>query len=172
MFVWIFAPEKLAPYCPYWLSLQPNEPSLAACGCTRKLVLHKQKAEMKRIVNILFAMLLSLMLVYLGGGATILTCCHDNSTQMAEGDGCCQKSCDCCPMTSCMETTVVKLSPTVTADKAKAKVPQAPMHDLLFVSLFYYFQPTTDDVAGLTAAVQQFHSPPREYLTLMRVLRL
>ena len=127
---------------------------------------------MKRIANIFLAIMLSLMLVYLGGGATILTCCHDSEMKIGNGDKCCSKSCACCPMTNCMETTVVKLSPSVSAAKAMAKVPQATATDILLVSLFNYLQPQHEPEHDIVADVAQFHSPPRHYLTLMRVLRL
>ena len=89
---------------------------------------------MKRLLNIWLVSLLSLMVVYLSVGATVMHCLRSNEVKvvMAMGD-CCAKKCDgCCAddcqqmaqdgqqlHKHCMDYQQMKLSPTLSIQKAE-----------------------------------------------------
>ena len=149
---------------------------------------------MKRITTIVQSLVLSMLIIALGGGVALVTCCRSNTTQLAllsgmEGsdnqmssDGCCgemakgdmpckmDKACKAMPMKSCMTVKVMKLAPSTVASH-----------------LYYHFQNISILIANIewdTVSVfrpmvvrslcrdyqRRFISPPRAYLHLLRVL--
>ena len=78
---------------------------------------------MKRSLNILMALMLSLMVVYLSVGTTVMHCLHYDKVMVGMVNDCCVKRSmhhDCClgklgeqVNKHCMEVELVKLSPTV-----------------------------------------------------------
>ena len=78
---------------------------------------------MKRSLNILMALMLSLMVVYLSVGTTVMHCLHYDKVMVGMVTDCCVKRSmhhDCClgklgaqVNKHCMEMELVKLSPTV-----------------------------------------------------------
>lgn len=74
---------------------------------------------MKRLLNIWLVSLLSLMVVYLSVGATVMHCLRSNEVKvvMAMGD-CCAKKCNGFKK-HCMDYQQMKLSPTLSIQKAE-----------------------------------------------------
>lgn len=78
---------------------------------------------MKRSLNILMALMLSLMVVYLSVGTTVMHCLHYDKVMVGMVTDCCVKRSmhqDCCQgklgtqvNKHCMKVELVKLSPTV-----------------------------------------------------------
>ena len=78
---------------------------------------------MKRSLNILMVLMLSLMVVYLSVGTTVMHCLHYDKVMVGMVTDCCVKRSmhhDCCRgklgaqvNKHCMEVELVKLSPTV-----------------------------------------------------------
>ena len=74
---------------------------------------------LKRLLNIWLVSLLSLMVVYLSVGATVMHCLRSNEVKvvMAMGD-CCAKKCEGLHK-HCMDYQQMKLSPTLSIQKAE-----------------------------------------------------
>ena len=74
---------------------------------------------LKRLLNIWLVSLLSLMVVYLSVGATVMHCLRSNEVKvvMAMGD-CCAKKCEGLHK-HCMDYQQMKLSPTPSIQKAE-----------------------------------------------------
>ena len=81
---------------------------------------------MKRSLNILMALMLSLMVVYLSVGTTVMHCLHYDKVMVGMVTDCCVKRSmhyDCCQgklgtqvNKHCMKVELVKLSPTVSSN--------------------------------------------------------
>lgn len=125
---------------------------------------------MKRPGNILISMLLSLMIVYLGGGTVIMQCMRNNTMTIGANSGCCGAGNECAGKHGCMKVTAVKLSPTVKAQQVKADLtPHFVLSPLLADCGFSHI------LQAITLPVVQHvvdipHAPPRLYLAIIRVL--
>ena len=138
-------------------------------------------APMKRSLNILMALLLSLMVVYMSVGTTVMHCLSYNKVMVGTMADCCLKRCvdhACCQgheteaqlKKHCMDVKQVKLSPTQSFQKVDFKAAPA----------FAGIQPGTWSLVprpvvcyvqgpkGWSTHVP--HSPPREYLSLLHTL--
>ena len=138
-------------------------------------------ASMKRSLNILMALLLSLMVVYMSVGTTVMHCLRYDKVMVGVVKDCCLKRCtdhDCCQghrqgtqlKKHCMDVKQVKLSPTQSFQKVDFKAAPA----------FAGIQPGTwslvprpvvcyvQGAEGWSTYVP--HSPPREYLSLLHTL--
>lgn len=122
--------------------------------------------------NILFSIMLSLMIVYLGVGIVVTHCHKDQTARIGMPDDCCMSEKECCLMNQCKDFTVMKLSPTTTIKQLKSDVtPDLHIINILCgfsfkpASWFYALQDTYK-----TISIQ--YPPPREYLNLIQVLRI
>lgn len=68
---------------------------------------------MKRSLNILMALMLSLMVVYLSVGTTVMHCLHYDKVMVGMVTDCCLGKLGAQVNKHCMEVELVKLSPTV-----------------------------------------------------------
>ena len=136
---------------------------------------------MKRSLNIMMALLLSLMVVYMSVGTIVMHCLRYDKVMVGEVKDCCQKRCmnhDCCQEHNqgaqvkkhCMDVKQVKLSPTQSFQKVDFKAAPA----------FAGIQPGTWSLVPRPVAcyvqgsegwgTHAPHSPPREYLSLLHTL--
>lgn len=140
---------------------------------------------MKRIASILTVVLLSAVIVLLGAGISFVHCCHTKATEMVQisdlgmhekdsHDNCKQhsKNHDCTDISSssCMKITVVKLEPTLSAEH---QMPQltAPCFLLSpFISIPAIHSLPLQAMWALRHTGDSPHSPPRDYLRLIKIL--
>ena len=90
---------------------------------------------MKRSLNILMTLMLSLMVVYLSVGTTVMHCLRYDKVMVGTVADCCVKRCmdhDCCQGKQgaqvnkhCMDVKEVKLSPTVWNQNVPHSPPRA-----------------------------------------------
>lgn len=134
---------------------------------------------MGKKTGIILSFVLSLMFVYTSAGIAIQKCCcHDKIMASMMRDDCCgsgsngagSKGCDV--KKQCMTLTVIKLSPTVAAQKSATVMPC--VHAALLPDLFSGLNRLLpcDNTSFTLCQNGRRHAPPREYLTLLRVLRL
>lgn len=127
-------------------------------------------AGMKRLLHIFPALVLSLLIVVMSAGLSVVVCMHSGHAevaQVAEAQG----NHSCHGMKGCMVVKTIKLAPSMLAqshlfDFAQNWVAAAPSLPLL--SLAHSFIP----VHAPTARVAVWYAPPRAYLHQIRVLRL
>lgn len=124
---------------------------------------------MKRHGNILISVMLSLMVVYLGVGIVVMRCCHTGTMVVVKADSCCGDDCHHAKK-ACMSLEVKKLPPTVYAQHDP--VPQ-PLQ--LFTLLRPSFSHERVLLGSWTRNAGRWvyghrWSPPRHYLSLIRVL--
>ena len=130
---------------------------------------------MKRSGNILLVLLLSLMVVYLSVGTTVMHCLRYDTVKIgAPMADCCQKKDQhCCGFNkNCMEYKQVKLSPTMVFQEVEfdatplfagvmpccwSKLPRPLLANAL-----------SDDYRSMDVP----HSSPRSYLAFIRVLQI
>lgn len=137
---------------------------------------------MKRLLNILLMSMLSLMVVYLSVGATIMHCLRSDEVKvvMAMGDCCgtkCEKCCadDCSQGGSqvhqhCMDYQQMKLSPTLSIQKAEFDVTPVFV-GILPASWLSLSRLVVSYVQK--AKLWDFlvpHAPPRAYLAWINIL--
>jgi len=127
---------------------------------------------MKRLCTILVSLILSMVIVYLGGGMVVVECLRNNTVTVGVSeDDCCEtesKSDKDCGQ--CMKTVVVKLHPMTLCKQLNKVLPPTfalassigggCIGGLLFVKTL----PNT------LCVVNAPHSPPRLYLAMIRVL--
>lgn len=140
---------------------------------------------MKRLLNIWLVSLLSLMVVYLSVGATVMHCLRSNEVKvvMAMGDCCakkCQKCCaeECQQMMHgdqqihkhCMDYQQLKLSPTLSIQKAEFDA--SPVFaGILPAAWLAVPRPVVSYVHD--AKIRDYvvpHAPPRAYLAWINSL--
>ncbi len=125
---------------------------------------------MKRPGNILLSLMLSLMLVYVGSGIVLLKCCCDGSVSVMSAKECCEGSTAGNVKKPCMTLTVMKLSPVPAATHYEHQAPHFFVISSLFKNIFaspVFWEPAK---TMTVAPGEVFHSPPRAYLALIRVL--
>lgn len=128
---------------------------------------------MKRLSTIFTSLFLSLAILWIGSGVSLVHCSHSGQTQimqmgmMDSGDnGCCQ------PTKPCMSVTVVKLSPSVSAVSTSFDFHQLPVivgDWLTTVDLRPLLSPTFLVPETVDSV---WHGPPRVWLSLIRVLQI
>ena len=125
---------------------------------------------MKRFLDILSVMLLSLLLIMASVGTSIATCSHSGRMEATQ-TAIAQDSHNCHGMKNCMVVKTVKLAPVTMAEQLTfhfapaivALVPAAPLS-----ALAHYFTPINAPSEYVFAA----KAPPRTYLHLLRRLQL
>ncbi|MEE0422181.1 MAG: hypothetical protein UDO44_02000 [Prevotella sp.] len=135
---------------------------------------------MKRSLNILMALMLSLMVVYLSVGTTVMHCLRYDKVMVGTVAGCCVKRCmdhDCCRgklgaqvNKHCMDVKQVKLSPTVSIQHFDFDA--APVFAGIVPALWQTLpRPVICSIQKARYWNQNVpHSPPRAYLALLNTL--
>ncbi len=125
---------------------------------------------MKRSVNVLLSLVLSLMLIYLGSGIVLQKCSCNGSMSVVTEKPCCESRVADSPRRSCMTFTVMKLSPVSAATHFERQAPPAfALPDFFGTALArLHWQAPVKIVTR--APGEAFHAPPRIYLALIRVL--
>lgn len=141
---------------------------------------------MKRLLNIWLVSLLSLMVIYLSVGATVMHCLRSNEVKvvMAMGDCCAKKCQDCCAddcqhqmgmgdkqlHKHCMDYQQMKLSPTLSIQKAEFDA--SPAFTGIFPASWLSLpRPVISYVRH--AELRDYvvpHAPPRAYLAWINSL--
>ena len=136
---------------------------------------------MKRSLNILMALMLSLMVVYMSVGTTVMHCLRYDKVMVGAVQDCCLKRCldhDCCQghkqgvqvKKHCMDVKQVKLSPTLSIQKMDFD--SAPVFVGILPSLWKTLPRPM--ICSIQKArywnVNVPHSPPRAYLALLNTL--
>lgn len=128
---------------------------------------------MERRLNILTNILLSLLIVQMSVGVTMVHCQHHSETMFAEmvsrissDNGECHKA-----TSNCMTKTVIKLSPSSLSksmqyDFQPIQIVSAVIDYMLSIS-FEFIHISTLQIAQVMP-----HGPPSDYLHFIRVLRL
>ena len=124
---------------------------------------------MKRSLNILMALMLSLMVVYLSVGTTVMHCLHYDKVMVGMVTDCCVKRSmhyDCCQG----KVELVKLSPTVSIQHLDFDA--APMFAGIAPALWQTLpRPVICSIQKARYWNQNVpHSPPRAYLALLNFL--
>ena len=135
---------------------------------------------MKRSLNILMALMLSLMVVYLSVGTTVMHCLRYDKVMVGAVADCCVKRCmdhDCCQGEQgaqvnkhCMDVKQVKLSPTVSIQHLDFDA--APVFAGIAPALWQMLpRPVICSIQKARCWNQNVpHSPPRAYLALLNIL--
>lgn len=144
--------------------------------------------EMKRIATISLSVVLSAIIIALGAGLAFVRCCHTQTMELAQlsdaghhtrataDEKCCGHHAN--PNATgpqigspdCMKTVVIKLATTVTME-----------HQPITFSTLYFPLHSLADIAGRCSLpviikndtrhhADSPHSPPRDYLRLIRIL--
>ena len=136
---------------------------------------------MKRSFNILMALLLSLMVVYMSVGTTVMHCLSYNKVMVGTMADCCLKRCmdhACCQgheteaqlKKHCMDVKQVKLSPTQSFQKVDFKAAPA-FAGIQFAAWSLVPRPMVCHILRMKGwGTHVPHSPPREYLFLLHTL--
>lgn len=142
---------------------------------------------MRRLFNILLVSMLSLMVVYLSVGTTIMHCLRTNEVRvlMAQTSTCCEKQYDhCCKKlchqqktqsgkhldNCCMDYQHLKLSPTLSVQKVDFN--STPLFAGIVPSMWTLlpYPIVSTWVKTIYNKVAAPHAPPRAYLALIRIL--
>ena len=135
---------------------------------------------MKRSLNILMALMLSFMVVYLSVGTTVMHCLRSDKVMVGMMADCCVKCCmghDCCQgklgaqvKKHCMNVRQVKLSPTVSVQPMDFDT--APVFAGIVPALWQTLsRPVISSIQKVRYWNQNVpHSPPRAYLALLNIL--
>ena len=135
---------------------------------------------MKRSLNILMALMLSLMVVYLSVGTTVMYCLHYDKVMVGMVADCCVKRSmhhDCCQgklgaqvKKHCMNVRQVKLSPMVSVQHVEFDT--APVFAGIVPALWKTLpRPVICSIQKARYWDQNvLHSPPRAYLALLNIL--
>ena len=140
---------------------------------------------MKKSANILMVSLLSLMIVFLSVGTTLTHCLRYNTVEVGVVADCCQNmqqdhSHSCCHQGTqtqqwkrhCMEYKQVKLSPTLSIQKAEFDA--TPLFAGIMPCCWSKFPPISwaNVESGTETTRGSPPSPPRAYLTFIQVLQI
>lgn len=114
---------------------------------------------MKRVATIFLSCLLLLMLVYAGGGVTVVRCLHAGTIRVVHavsqekggGRKCCEES-GCMRHSSCMEISVEQMSPSLEAAKT---TPGGAVH--------WFFLPVQERASGFRDLLPQEADIPVPY---------
>ena len=135
-----------------------------------------KKIGMKRSLNILMALMLSFMVVYLSVGTTVMHCLRSDKVMVGMMADCCVGH-DCCQgklgtqvNKHCMKVELVKLSPTVSIQHLDFDA--APMFAGIAPALWQTLpRPVICSIQKARYWNQNVpHSPPRAYLALLNFL--
>lgn len=125
---------------------------------------------MKRLMHILLSISLSIMVIFMGSGLTIVHCNHTGKTTIVNFSHSCKKKCN--TTSKCMSVTTVKCSTMAQASILTLEHPQPiPILPWLSQPTFEFINPTlassSDEPVGYWYLQ---HKPPRDYLNMICVL--
>lgn len=136
---------------------------------------------MKRSFNILMVLLLSLMVVYMSVGTSVMHCLRYDKVMVGTVPDCCLKRCldhDSCQehrrdvkvRKHCMDVKQVKLSPAQTFQKTNFEA--TPVFAGIQLGTWSLLpHPVVSDLHKVRCWNDNApHSPPREYLSLLMIL--
>lgn len=125
---------------------------------------------MKRLMHIVVSTILSVMIIFMGSGLTVVHCNHTGKTTVVNFGQVCKKKCK--PTSKCMTISTVKYSTMAQAFTHTLEHPQ-PILILpwLAQSLFEFINPELSTLPDdHVAQWQKKHKPPRDYLNMICVL--
>lgn len=125
---------------------------------------------MKRSLNILMVLMLSLMVVYLSVGTTVMHCLHYDKVMVGMVNDCCLGKLGAQVNKHCMEMELVKLSPTVSIQHLDFDA--VPVFAGIAPALWQTLpRPVICSIQKARYWNQNVpHSPPRAYLALLNFL--
>lgn len=125
---------------------------------------------MKRSLNILMVLMLSLMVVYLSVGTTVMHCLHYDKVMVGMVTDCCQGKLGAQVNKHCMKVEMVKLSPTVSIQHLDFDA--VPVFAGIAPALWQTLpRPVICSIQKARYWNQNVpHSPPRAYLALLNIL--
>lgn len=136
---------------------------------------------MKRPFNIMMALMLSLMVVYMGVGTTVIHCACSDKIMVGAVEDCCQERSlghDCCHRHQhgaqvkkhCMDVKLVKLPATLSAQKMDSQT-APPFAGILPSRWLTLPRPVISSIQKARLWNRNVpHSPPRAYLKLLNTL--
>ena len=125
---------------------------------------------MKRLMHIMLSISLSMMIIFMGSGLTIVHCNHTGNTTIANFTHTCKKKCK--STAKCMTISTVKCSTMAQATIHTLEHPQP-------ISILPWLIQPTFEFINLNLASssddsvswwQRKHKPPRDYLNMICVL--
>ncbi|MCI6160088.1 MAG: hypothetical protein PUH24_06195 [Prevotellaceae bacterium] len=129
---------------------------------------------MKRTSRWLISFVLSIAIVWMGAGVSVMHCLHTGNIQIADMQEALCQAAECETETGgeCMEMQTVRLSPTPMAQTLLFDFAEMPVVSLLSHQ-FLAFQTCSDLLESLIPTYAElWHSPPRAYLYLIRILTI
>ena len=128
---------------------------------------------MKKCTHIFLALLLSMIILFIGSGVNIMRCAHSGTVKVMTAIGVNsigEENQDCCMTSHCMTVTHVELSPTTAAHQVVTDfhVIQPLLAILPSFEAEWLCPAICKTVVQRTRAV--WKSPPRAYLSFIRVL--
>ena len=129
---------------------------------------------MKRPFNIMMALMLSLMVVYMSVGTTVMHCACTDKIMVGAVEDCCQKRSlghDCCHgHQHCMDVKLVKLPATLSVQKMDSQA-APPFAGILPSRWLTLPRPVISSIQEARLWDRNVpHSPPRAYLKLLNTL--
>lgn len=128
---------------------------------------------MKKLSHIFLAVLLSVIILFIGSGVNIMRCAHSGTVKVMTAIGVNsigEDNADCCMTSHCMTVTHVELSPTTAAQQVVTDFHIIqPLLAVLPSMVIEWLRPAVcKTFVQPTRAV--WKSPPRAYLNFIRVL--
>lgn len=126
---------------------------------------------MKKLGHIILSLLLSITILFIGSGVTIMHCAHTGTHQMktvlsyAEMD-----SMGCGMNTDCMSIEHVELSPSNMAQTVSYDFHVVQPLLAVLPSLVAVWRLTAEDKGEVQFVPEVWKSPPRTYLSFLRML--
>jgi hypothetical protein len=125
---------------------------------------------MRRHAKILVAFLLSLMVVYLGAGVSVVTCTHDQSVEVVQLSELGHKKMGCMENSPCMSVNVLQLSPSSVAQHLIFHFSDLFSVVALFDDILSYWSCSQWEQTLTHYIPRACFNPPRKYLSLIRIL--
>lgn len=124
---------------------------------------------MKHSAKIVISVLVSFLLVWMGAGITMLHCHHTETTKFLALTDVADDSCE--QQTDCMQAQLIELSPTAKISKQTVDI-KVPVFDLPLFKSSLLEKPlsTANPIAKNISRL--WHSLPRAYLAILRILRI
>lgn len=124
---------------------------------------------MKRLMHIVISVTLSVMIIFMGSGLTVVHCNHTGKTTVVNFGQVCKKKCK--PTAKCMTISTVKCSTMVQAFTHTLEHPQPILILPWLAQSLFEFNPTLSTLSDEHVVQwQKKHKPPRDYLNMICVL--
>ncbi len=125
--------------------------------------------SMRQIINIVMSLLLSATMIWVGAGLTVLHCCLAEYTKLVTLADAMDEHEDSMP--DCLHANLLTLSPRLEASDADFDL-QVPVFDLAPIMLIQYAELVFSVITEWLSGDYWWADPPREYLSLIRILRI